>query len=190
MIQTKRVKNQYKVKVLLIDFNKRSAGTLTLKNDQLMKIKSDEFPIQVYPILEKDDPKYLNLLLSDIRFILENCSDDIHRTATQCRLKKEFDELFSDYLDTIQLESKPVKAHEFYEHTGFSDESDDCDKDKSTSFIVDLCHWIYSDTTDEELEQLTAEVDYLAINAGFRVIGTREFLIDLRSICFENEYCV
>lgn len=190
MIKTKRVKNQQKLKVILTDLNKCSAGTISLNSDQLMKIKSDELPIQVYPIFEKADPKYLNLLVSDMRFTLENCSEDIHKAAVQRRLKNELDELFSNYLDTIQLDAKPVNAHEFYEHTGFRDDCDDCPRDNSTSFIVDWCHWIYSDTTDEELEILKDEIDYLALTVGFRVIGTKEFLIDLRSICFENEYCI
>jgi hypothetical protein len=136
----------------------------------------------------------LHFVIAHMRICVEDLLDKASYTQDDSvlyeQIKSEMLNILKRHQDSAEPKHAIIPAREYYELTPLDQDCIECRLNAAFFIEVNDLATIHSDISDRELEILAEALALYSYCDGVEIVDLLEFLTHLRTICFENEYCL
>jgi hypothetical protein len=181
------------VRLVTANYINGSVVSIAVPKKKLPSINYNTKYCSIYCIPEPFDELALKEMCYAMRFRLNDLLDsenEVDNEVTFCRkAKKTLDKVFEDHTDILKPDIKTVSADSYFKTSCFDKYAEPCNKESAETIEVDCIVTIHSEVSDYELKELAEALKPNRFFERVEVEGIFEFLFELRTICFVNEFC-
>jgi hypothetical protein len=182
-----------KVNLLTANFISGTVKSISIPKEKMPLINHNAKHCSIYCFPEPVDKLALNEMSHVMQFklteLLNSMKANDNEDTFYRKAKTTLDKVFEDHTDIMKPDIKTVSANSYFKTCCFDKYAEPCNKESAETIEVDCIVTIHSEISDYELKELA---DALKPNRFFErveVEGIFEYLFELRSICFVNEFC-